>query len=110
MIVEEIYLENKTTRKAFYHVRIVKEESSKQTYKVEVHWGRLGSVGKVTSKKRTNQIEVARIEMHKLAEAKKMRHYHEISKPKANPKAIQGDTPTKPPSFDAQRFLSLELE
>lgn len=114
MIVEQIYLENNTTRKAFYHVKIVKDDTGalKQPYRIEVQWGRLGTEGRTTIKKRASTIEPVRLEMHKLAEAKKMRHYHETQLPKAKAKKTLSDIQKSQPTLspDAQRFLSLELE
>jgi predicted DNA-binding WGR domain protein len=109
MIVEQIYLENSTTRKAFYHVKLVKDEGLKLPYRVEVQWGRLGTEGRTTVKKRSHGVDAARMEMHKLAEAKKLRHYKEAKKPQVTktttePKILKDIPP------DAQRFLSLELE
>lgn len=114
MIVEQIYLENKTTRKAFYHVKIIKNDitASGKLYRVEIQWGRLGTEGRTTIKKHHTFIESARTEMHKLAEAKKMKNYHEAKKSEnsASSKVLLTNLVKPNISPDVQRFLTLELD
>ena len=107
MIIEEIKLENLTTRQAFYNVRIEFDNTSKKQYSVHVFWGKLGTLGKNAIKKRCLSLNSARFEMHKLVELKKNRHYFESNK--TSEEVIQ-NKPIQLNSPEARRFLDLELE
>lgn len=114
MVIEEKYLENRTTRRAFYCVRIMKKKVKTpraRPYYIEVHWGALGTSGRTTKKKTYKDEMSARFEMQKLVEAKKQRHYHETQKAKkfTPPIEVKRDE-SKMTKLSKERFLSLEIE
>lgn len=111
MIVEEKYLENRTTRNAFYTVRIVKNDKSKtRPFYIEVHWGALGTEGRTSRKKNYKDEMSARFDMQKLVEAKKMRHYHETRITRKGLAPVNQVESGKLSKLSKERFLSLEIE
>ena len=101
-LVEEIYLENTTTRHAFYHAKIMKNGLK---YNVVVLWGKLGTSGQVAVKGRHSSLDNARTKMHTIVEEKKLRHYKETQLKKMTSKP---STSTKKIDHTMIRFADLE--
>ena len=87
--VEDTYLENTTSRSAFYHVKVFEVGSR---YEVGVTWGKIGTTGTTRSQGRFNSISSARSKMNQLADAKLKKAY---AKAKIRGKATLKTTASK---------------
>lgn|SRR3990167_1124795 len=106
-IAREIYLENVTTRHAFYHIKIVSITSATYPYRIDVSWGKIGTEGQTVTKSRAKGLDKAILKMTKLADAKRQRHY--IDTPKGNKWKLHKTTYV-PPYKGLGRFGDLELD
>ncbi len=70
--VEDTYLENTSSRNAFYHVKVFEIGSR---YEVGVTWGKIGTKGTTKSKGRHNTLMAARSKMNALAGDKLKKSY-----------------------------------